>query len=122
MQGFTKLSLMRSSCSALTALVVTTMTNASAGYADFPAQDCVGIDLSTTGSPGRVISHERLRRGLVHAAAVRELFLWRARAELSAVPRNLRHDLSEENQALEEVRCNHFDSFRPFHVISKAFR
>lgn len=71
--------------------------------ADSPAQGCAGIDISTAGAPDRVVSHERLCKGIVHAAAIRELFLWRTRAELSAVPRNTEHELSEENQELEKV-------------------
>jgi hypothetical protein len=41
---------------------------------------------------------------MVHAACVRELFLWRAGSELSAVPRIVHHSLSEENRQLEAVR------------------
>ena len=64
----------------------------------------VGIDLSTAGAPGRVFTHERLSRGALHAAAVRELFLHRASTELSAVPRNAPQSLEAENSALEHVR------------------
>eukprot|EP00892_Ulva_mutabilis_P000318 jgi/Ulvmu1/10287/UM060_0089.1 len=61
-----------------------------------------GIDLAPAGAPSRFFTHERLCHGAVHAAAVRELFLHRASAELSAVPRNAPQSLEAENSALEQ--------------------